>query len=310
MTAVVDHYAIKTLEDLIKSGENFNFEDVSPDLVTLKIKIHGDQFDGSITGEVAKSLGMFQAALYRVAAEVLSGSSSITSLSAEEKAALEIVIKISPGCSDVQIPGWKYICAFLDKVTENMDSKHKCIVACFAICGFTGVTVTPFITNVLESDNTVGGMVEQAKVLTEPLKAAVASSGDQAAKSARNAESFDWGDRHYDREDIRKLNSRAPRQKAQTDTFDMTCHVMGYHRDGTIIKVDLKSVDTGEEFTVKVPPPGLFDETMPERPSDVANIMEIGACVSVTVLIKETKSKTERMLVSWDVITNETSGNS
>ena len=98
-------YTIHTLEELLQSGENFKLEDVSPDLMTLRIKIHGDQFDGSITGEVAKSLAMLQTALYRAAAEALHGTSSITALSAEEKAQLEIVIKVSPGCSDIKIPG-------------------------------------------------------------------------------------------------------------------------------------------------------------------------------------------------------------
>lgn len=125
-------YTIHTIDDLLKAGDNFKFENVSPDLMTLRIKIHGEQFDSSISGDVAKSLGALQVALYRAAAEVLHGTSRITALSAEEKAQFEIVIKVSPGCSDIQIPGLKYILSLISKMTENMDSKHKCIVACFA----------------------------------------------------------------------------------------------------------------------------------------------------------------------------------
>lgn len=308
MTATANHL-IQTLTDLIKTGDNFNIEDVSPDLMTLKIKIHGDQFDGSITGEVAKSLGMLQSALYRAAAEAIHGSPNINLLTAEEKSAFEIVIKVSPGCSDIRIPGLKYICEFLSKVTENMEPKYKCIVACFAICGFTCVAVAPFIANSSDTGKVVDGMVDLAKTLTDPIKAAVDASGKQAAKSARNAESLDWGERHYSGDDIQQLNSRSPRQDAQTETIEATCHVTGYHQDDAIIRVDLKAVDSGEEFTVKVPPPGLFEEVMPERPTEVAKIMEIGALVSVTVLVKETKSKTERMLVSWCVIPKETDEN-
>lgn len=43
-------YTIHTIEELLLAGDNFKLEDVSPDLMTLRIKIHGDQFDGSITG--------------------------------------------------------------------------------------------------------------------------------------------------------------------------------------------------------------------------------------------------------------------
>lgn len=298
-------YTIHTLEELLQSGENFKLEDVSPDLMTLRIKIHGDQFDGSITGEVAKSLAMLQTALYRAAAEALHGTSSITALSAEEKAQLEIVIKVSPGCSDIKIPGLRYLLALLGKMTENMDSKHKCIVAIFLIGGFTAVSIAPFISSAIENDQTVDGMVKMAETLSAPIKTAVEVAGDATAKAARNADSVEWGERRYDREDIRKLNSRSPRQEAQADTLEATCHVTGYHRDGNIIKVDLKMVDSGEELTVKVPPPGLFDEEMPERPSEVAEIMEVGSRVAVTILVKETKSKTERMLVSWDVLKEE-----
>lgn len=298
-------YTIHTLEELLLSGENFKLEDVSPDLMTLRIKIHGDQFDGSITGEVAKSLAMLQTALYRAAAEALHGSSSITSLSAEEKAQFEIVIKISPGCSDIRVPGLKYLLAFLSKVTENMDSKHKCVVACFAICGFTGLAVTPFITKAIENNQTVEGMVDMARTLTEPIKTAVEVAGEATAKSARNADSVEWGERRYDREDIRKLNTRSPRQEAQADTFEAICYVNGYHKDGNLFKVDLKLTESGEEFTVKVPPPGLFEEEMPERPTEVATIMEVGSRVAVTILVKETKSKTERILVSWAVLPEE-----
>lgn len=33
--------------------------------------------------------------------------------------------------------------------------------------------------------------------------------------------------------------------------------------------------------------------------------MEVGSYVAVTILVKETKSKTERILVSWAVLQNE-----
>ena len=165
-----------------------------------------------------------------------------------------------------------------------------------------GIVITPFITRAIENDQTVAGMADMARALTEPIKTAVEVAGDATAKSARDADSVDWGERHYSSEDIRKLNTRSPRQEAEADTFEATCQVTGFHRDGNIIKVDLKVVDGSEELTVKIPPPGLFDDAMPERPSEVAAIMEVGSCVAVTILVKETKSKTERVLVSWDVL--------
>ena len=62
---------ISTFKELIASGEEIKFEDISPDLMTLTIKIRGEQFDSSITGEVAKAIGAFQSALYRALRSLL-----------------------------------------------------------------------------------------------------------------------------------------------------------------------------------------------------------------------------------------------
>ena len=76
----------------------------------------------------------------------------------------------------------------------------------------------------------------------------------------------------------------------------------GLREDGQNLKIDLLDKNSNETFTVMVPPPGLFDQDMPRKPTELASLMESRNRVAVTVLIKETKAKTERLLVDWEVV--------
>ena len=54
-----------------------------------------------------------------------------------------------------------------------------------------------------------------------------------------------------------------------------------------------------------VPPRGLFNQDVPVKPTEIAPLMENKNRVIVTVLIKETKAKTERLLVDFEVVTED-----
>ncbi len=304
-------YKFNTLEELINAGDDLQLEDISPDLTTLTIKIDGDQFDSSLTGEVAKALGAFQSALYRAAAEILHGTPSISALSAEEKAALEVVIQVSAGCSTLKIPGGKYTWKLANKAIEKMESKHIAIVACCAIAAFTAIPINGIWADKAKHNQSIEAlsqanenMLKMAQTYVAPISAATEAAAVATAKAAKNANYVEFGSRRFDQDDIAKLNSRAARQEPQTDTLSVTCKILGFHKEGEILKVDLVEIPGGESYTVKVPPPGLFDEKLPERPTEVAELMEIGATVAVSIFVKESRSKTERMLASWHVLRN------
>lgn len=304
--ATREDHQIKKLSDFLQAGEDFRVEDVDPELMTLKIKIYGDQFESSITGEVARAVGSLQTALYRAAAEILHGEPNIKLLTAEEKELFEIVIRVEPGCSQLKIPGYKYLPPLLEKMVEKMESKHIAIVACVAIAGFIGCKVSNDVTDVWKSNAATQAMVDLAKTLTAPINSAVQGGGVDLAKAAKNASALEIGDRRFDRKEIESLNKRAAKQTAEVETYQAECVVKGIREDDENLKVDLWDTNSKETFTVKVPPQGLFDQDIPIRPTEIAPLMESKDRVLVTVLIKETKAKTERLLVDFEVVTEET----
>ena len=75
---------------------------LSDEILTLSIKVTGDKFHSSITGEMARSLWVMQESLYRAAAEIIHGQANIRKLSAEEREKLTLSFQINPGCTDVK----------------------------------------------------------------------------------------------------------------------------------------------------------------------------------------------------------------
>ena len=300
--------SIKSLEELLNAGDSFRVEDVSPELMTLTIKIHGDQFESSITGEIAKAIGLLQTSLYRAAAEILHGEPNINRLTAEEKDQFEIVVHIRPGCSELKIPGNKYLFPLIEKMVEKMDSKHIAIVACVALGGFTGYQITQQVVDGWKATESTKALVEQAKVLSSPINGAVQSAGVNLAKAAKNADSLQIGDRKFGRQEIEILNKRAERQAAQFETYQGECLVLGIRKVGMTYKVDLLDESLGETFSATLPPSGLFDQKMPAKPTDLAPLIESDTRVSVTVLIKETKAKTDRFLIDLEIMEDEDVG--
>lgn len=308
MTTKADHQ-IKTFSDFFEAGDGFRIEDIDPELMTLTIKIHGDQFESSITGEVAKAIGSLQAALYRAAAEILHGEPNIKLLTAEEKELFEIVVQVKPGCSLLKIPGYSYLLPLLEKMVDKMESKHIAIVACAAVAGFTGCQVSDEVTDAWKSNAATQAMVEQARILTAPINGAVQGGGVDLAKAAKNAAALEIGDRKFDRQEIESLNTRAAKQDAQVETYQAECIVKGIREDGKNLRVELLDMNSNETFNAKVPPHGLFDQDMPLKPTEIAPLMESKNRVLVTVLIKETKAKTERLLVDFEAVSEDTALN-
>ena len=305
MTTKADHH-IKTFSDFLEAGDGFRFEDVDPELMTLTIKIHGDQFESSITGEVAKAIGSLQAALYRAAAEILHNEPNIKLLTAEEKDLFEIVVQVKTGCSLLKIPGYKYLPPLLGKMVEKMESKHIAIVACFAVAGFTGCQISDDVTDAWKSNAATQAMVEQARILNAPINGAIQSGGVDLAKAAKNANALEIGDRRFDRQEIENLNKRAAKQAAQVETYQAECIVKGIRDDGKNLRVDLLDTNSNETFSAIILPRGLLDQDMPVKPTEIAPLMESKERVLITVLIKETRAKTERLLVDFEIVTEET----
>ena len=298
-------YLVKTFDELLSFEGDLSVEDIHPSLMELKIKITGDQFDSSITGEVAKAIGSLQSALYRAAAEILHGSPNINALTSEEKELFEIVVHIQPGCSFLTISGDRYLSKIAIKAIEKMESKHIALVLCVFILAFTAYSISDAYVSRLEKNDAYKAMVEQARLLSAPLNNAIQSGGKEIAKSAKHAESVEVGERKFDRQEIENLNKRQAKQAAHVDTYQTECRIIGIRKEGDNIKVDIFDTNMRESFSVSILPLPIFDQDMPVKPTALAAFIESGQRVFVTLLIKETKTKTERFLVGFSPIQDD-----
>lgn len=292
-------YLVKTFNELLSFEGDLHIDDIAPNLMELKIKINGDQFDSSITGEVAKAIGSLQSALYRAAAEILHGSPNINVLTAEEKEQFEIVVRIQPGCSLLTIPGEKYLSNLATKAIDKMESKHITLVLCCLICAFAARDFGVAYITAAAKNSEHNAMVEQARVLAAPLSNAIQAGGKEIAKSAKHADSVEVGERKFDRQEIENLNKRQAKQAAQVDTYQTECKINGIRKEGNNLKVDMFDTNMGESFSVLILPLPIFDQDMPVKPTALAPFIESGQRVFVTLLIRETKTKTERILIGF-----------
>lgn len=293
MELQLTEYKLTTVEQVL-AEKTPGIEDIDPKLMTLTIKIKGDQFDGTITGEVARAIWGLQENLYRAAAEVLHGEPNIAKLTQEERQSLELTFSVEKGCSAYRADGRRLISRVLDKVVDKMPPEDTKYVFVAGMMAFVGSTLgTAYLAK--------NAMVEQAKALIEPIERAITLSGDLVAKAARNAESVDYRDRAYPKDEIKKLNSRSLAQKAVSDNFESVCVVTGYQIQKGIGVVSLVD-ETGMVFQASIPPKGLFEDTPPDTAKDIAHFIDSKQKVRVLIYVKESKAKTERVVTSWDPV--------
>lgn len=292
---------IHNFEELARHNGDVRLEDIDDRLMTLKIKIHGEQFDSSITGDVARAIWELQAALYRAGAEILHGESNIAKLTSDERSQLELVVKVNPGCSEYDIPGKRFLLTLLNKAVEKMDSKDIKAVLFALIGAFTLVVVSPAILSYCNTKANLEALIKQAENLAAPLKAAVEGASLNVAKSAHKASQVQIGEKIFSSEDIQRLNSRSAPQSTTFDTFDAVCKVVGVRVEGRILKVDLADALSSEKFTAAIAPRELFDDNLPDSAASIGKLIDSNISVRVSVFVKENKSRSDRTITSWTV---------
>ena len=293
------------------------------ELTTLTIKIKGDQFDGTITGEVARALWELQAAYYRVAATVLHGSSNIAALTEEERSSLELVFSVDKGCSEYVVHLGRFIKSILVEVVRNMDPKYASlvIVLTFALA-VGGCNCHTWLENQkqielkklenakdAEREKTIRESYERIENIVSdyasPLANVLESNAPKIAKAAHGATEVNVGNKHFDRSDIEELNKRAPRSKAKTETRSMSLKVRGFEYDekSKRYKVKVTDVDSGEQFDAYITPSGIFGDldefSVPHTGAEISLAHDKKSIVEAEVLFTETKTKVERFILSW-----------
>lgn len=290
------------VERILASGGNLNV--LTAEELTLHIKIEGDCFDSSITGEVARSLWALQENVYRAAAEVLHGEPNIKKLTSDEREKLTLNFKIQKGCTNALV-NIKDAATEIGKGFREMESKDKKAVFIAlivgAFLGYTSTSVVNAVTNYLSTKAAESAMVEQAKVLADPINKAIELSAMSIAKSTKGARSAQVGHAYqYDEEEIRQLNTKAERQPAATDTYDASFTVHGVELAGKKLKVTLIDDTNGATVTATLPGKDLFDDPLPHTAQEIAALIDKpNAGVKASILIRETKTKIDRVIVSW-----------
>jgi hypothetical protein len=94
----------------------------------LRIKLRGDQFQSTMTTAVMESFIELQKTIYRGYAELKHGTANARHLTVEEKKALEIVVKVEQGSSDLTAMLSDAATSFGREAAKKMDAKHIVIV--------------------------------------------------------------------------------------------------------------------------------------------------------------------------------------
>lgn len=293
------------------------------ELTTLTIKIKGDQFDGTITGEMARALWDLQASYYRAAALILHGSENIATLSDEEKHSLEIVFSVEKGCSLYSFNLGEFFASVFPDIIKTMPPEYSMIIIiAFLIAAVGGYGYKSWLDyrrdidlkkldnekdsehekTVRESYRTIERLVEEK---AKPFETVKETHAPKIAKAAHDAIEVDFANHHFGRDEIVELNKRSPRTKAKSETKSMSLKIRGIENDEKYnrLKVKVTDVDTNENFDAFIAPAGMFVEqdefSVPHSATNIAEAIDNKTVINAEVLITETKTKIERHILSW-----------
>ncbi len=302
----------QSLEDIVKKLLDLNgdIDALTEEDLTLTIKIEGDGFDSSITGEVARSFWGLQENLYRSAALVLHGQPNIKKLSQEERDRLTLTFKIKPGCTDASA-GIKEAAKQFGRGFCEMDSSDKkSVFITFIVCtllGFgiwqTQAAISAYFGKKAEEESH-RALVEQVKALASPIEKAMDVSAQAIAKATKNADKVTVGKSYtFNQVQIEALNTKSDRQPASTETYDSSFSVVGLELVESRFKIALTDDADAKKETIyaMLPKDNLFFESLPTSVDEIAALIDKpNKAVRASILIRETKTKVDRILISWD----------
>ncbi len=290
---------LKTLVQKIQAA-NGDLSNVDVSDLTMRIKIHGASFDSSITGEVARSLWELQQGLYRAAATIIYHQPNIKRLSAAERKRLTLSFRIEDGCTEL-FANIKDAALELAKGFKTMESKDKkTVLLTLIVCCLVGWSMTE-VCDVLEKRDEKSADLEKSKAMLEPVNNAIQLASKGIAKASKDADEVNFGPQKFTKEDIERLNSKT-RSSASTETETGTYRVTGVHAEGGVLRVDLVDAETKESFSATILPKGILDDELPNSSAEIGALIDSGAIIEVTLIVKETRSKVERVIIDWRTV--------
>lgn len=266
--------------------------------LTLEIKIAGEAFDSSITGEVARALWGLQEGIYRAGAAIIHGQPNIKKLTPEEREQLTLSFKVEPGCTSLKAVIGQAASGIV-KGFQDMDSKDKkAVLVSACTCVLLGYGITE-VCNTFKIQGAQDAEIEKVKATMEPINNAIQAAAKFFAKSSKDADEVSFGPQRFSRKDIEQLNAKT-RSSANTETMPGVFFVKGVHEgDDHVLRVDLVDAETHEAFSALIPPKGLFEEELPNSSAAIGRLIDAREKIEATLLIKETRNKIERVVIDW-----------
>lgn len=223
--------------------DQFNYDlEVDKEMLVVHMKIYGEKFNDSITGQVARGLWEFQQEIYRAVAFTLYGQASIKKLTKDDIEKYNLIFKVNDGCTDIKA----YIDSFLNFLSEamvNMNPIQKITLTVLVVT----ILTSGYVTHSLEGQRIDANKeiqlsqnnleLEKAKidaktkqmeliakvkeiqpavgVWNESVKEGVKS----VAKSLEENDSMDYGDHNLSKEVIQQLKQKSPRSAPEEETI-------------------------------------------------------------------------------------------
>lgn len=236
------YYVNALINNEIEPDLDINF---TGELEHISIKITGNDFHHSITGELARGIASFQDEIYKAAKFAIYGREGRIQLPPELKNHFEFNFTVNEGSSELDTPT-NTIATGLSSGISHMDSKHLSVTIILSILflatAYTATSIyasyskqqeeTASQTNqTAQISKVVDGFVDLAKTLQSApeetkkvvnrVREAATEGKSQLLRSVPNAEKVSINGVSFDQRFISELRARAPRSQAESvDVFD------------------------------------------------------------------------------------------
>lgn len=261
------------------------------DLAALTIEMEGERFEGQISGEIARALAAYQDSIYSLGKTVVHGSADrpYVRLSNEQRQSFELEITVDKGCTKVRLLLQPISDAISDGIRGMSSTTLAWTLVAIVAIGTTGVCVHQLksqslanqaaaqaqahVQGVLETvtnaqldlvkelvqelprvaaENDGPDVVRYAQGVVGSMASAQSVGMRELAKAAPDADSIAFGSSELDADDIKQLNSRAPRSVSEPFEITETVSVYGETRPGLPLKVTFRGKELPGEIDVEV----------------------------------------------------------
>lgn len=276
--AIVKEKCFITLEEIQKFvNENINKENVfdlfvellesKKDSKSIFIKVEGDKYDCSISGDFAKGLGLLQDSFYHFCAQALYDSDNIKLLG-KDKQLYTLQFKIRPGCTENEADWLGPLKNIAGKLANKMTSRQifiLCLCALLSFGSYKGYELHKRNELALKDKDIITQLIEINKVEAQQIQKALDMHDEnieQIAKSASGAKSLTYGTRTLTEKDLADIRQPAAREPAQVTTFTEEFLVFQINnKDLGLIKIQAQNLRTKEEITINVEEDLFQDES-------------------------------------------------